>query len=46
MTRVVGVRWRQLDPVSYAIAGDFLVADEQLRCFATGKISGNRLGLP
>ena len=23
MTRVVGVRWRKLDPVSYAIAGDF-----------------------
>ena len=23
MTRVVGVRWRELDPVSYAIAGDF-----------------------
>lgn len=23
MTRVVGVRWREADPVSYAIAGDF-----------------------
>ena len=23
MTRVVGVRWRKADPVSYAKAGDF-----------------------
>jgi hypothetical protein len=46
MTQVVGVRWREADPVSYATAEDFMLPMKSYVVVQMEKIPGISLGLP
>ena len=46
MTQVVGVRWREADPVSYATAEDFTLPMKSYVVVQMEKIPGISLGWP